>query len=335
MSQPFISLCMILKNEAELLPRALASLQGRFYDELIVVDTGSVDDTVAVAEQFGAKVLHYDWGDPGHKGDARNMGLEAATGKWIVVPDADEIIEDPDGLRKWLQDSTAHGVHVQFADIGPDGDVKLVWNQMRIFRRGLYRYSYREHEVPKPITDGLNEVVVGYTFIHKPPPERKATKAGPMLERLRMDVEENPGDPHPAYFLHRQYLHAERWDDAIEAGKHYLSIAGPNDDRCECYGNIAAAYEKKGELVPALRYLHMAMAEQPFRRFWWVRVAELHVAGGQWNVALGYLRAALEMWRLPEQHYQPATDARIYQLMEQCQQTLLHAVQSHEHQHAH
>lgn len=333
MSKPLISLCLIVKNEEMLLPRALQNLQG-FWDELIVVDTGSADNTVAVARANGAKVLHFDWGNPGNKGAARNMGLDAASGKWIVVLDADEIIEQPGELRTWLKDSRPHGVHVQFANVDPGGNVNLVWNQLRIFRRGLYRYHYREHEIPKPIAEGLNEAVVGFTFIHRPPAERQPAKTGPMLNRLLLDVEENPGDPHPAYFLHRQYLHAEQWDKAIEAGKRYLSIAG-DGDKCECYGNLAAAHEKKGEIVPALRYLHLALAEQPHRRYWWVRIAELHVAGGRWNFALGYLRAALEMWRQPEQHYQPATDARIHQLAEQCQQALAHAVQSHEHQHAH
>lgn len=333
MTKPLISVCMIVKNEAELLPRALANLPG-FFDELIVVDTGSTDDTVAVAQAHGAQVLRYDWGEPGHKAEARNLALDAATGKWIVVLDADEIIEQPLELRKWLQESGPHGVHVQFHNVEPDNRVSLVWNQMRIFRRGLYRYQYREHEVPKPVAEGLNEAVVGFNFIHCPPTERKPAKTGPMLERLLLDVAENPGDPHPMYFLHRQYLHAGDWDKAIETGKQYLSIAG-DGDKCECYGNLAAAHQERGETLLSLQYLHRAIADQPARRIWWVRIAELYAEAGQCNIALGYLRGAMEMWRQPEQHYQPATEHRIYELIEQCQQAIAHAVQAHAHEHAH
>ena len=84
---PSLSLCMIVKDEADMLPAFLAKVQG-LWDELVVVDTGSRDTTVAILEAAGAKVLHRPW-----RHDfalARNYSLEAATGDWVLVLDPDE-----------------------------------------------------------------------------------------------------------------------------------------------------------------------------------------------------------------------------------------------------
>lgn len=82
-----VSLCMIVRDEAELLPRCLASVKDQV-DELIVLDTGSRDRTPDIATEAGAKLLHTDWADDFSA--ARNQAIAAATGDWILVLDADE-----------------------------------------------------------------------------------------------------------------------------------------------------------------------------------------------------------------------------------------------------
>ena len=84
-----ISLCMIVKDEESMLPRCLKSVQG-FVDEIIVVDTGSTDRTVEIAQQFGAAVYHHPWKDD--FADARNVSLQYAQGDWILALDADETL---------------------------------------------------------------------------------------------------------------------------------------------------------------------------------------------------------------------------------------------------
>jgi len=84
-----VSLCMLVKDEAGYLPRAISSVRP-FIDELIVIDTGSVDGSDSVAEQLGAKVFKFDWVHDFSK--ARNFSLSKATGDWILRIDPDETI---------------------------------------------------------------------------------------------------------------------------------------------------------------------------------------------------------------------------------------------------
>ena len=82
-----VSACVIVKNEAENLPRWLAGMR-RIADEMIVVDTGSTDDTAAIAAEAGARVFHFAWRDD--FAAAKNFALAQARGRWILFPDADE-----------------------------------------------------------------------------------------------------------------------------------------------------------------------------------------------------------------------------------------------------
>lgn len=88
-----ISLCMIVRNEGWILSRCLASVRA-LVDEIIVVDTGSTDQTVEIAESFGARVYHATWENDFSK--ARNISLQHATKDWILVLDADEEIRTAD-----------------------------------------------------------------------------------------------------------------------------------------------------------------------------------------------------------------------------------------------
>jgi glycosyltransferase involved in cell wall biosynthesis len=91
-----ISLCMIVKNEERVLGRCLASVRA-IVDEIIVVDTGSTDGTIAVAEAFGARVFRAPWENDFAK--ARNISLQHATKEWVLVLDADEEIDPLDHAR--------------------------------------------------------------------------------------------------------------------------------------------------------------------------------------------------------------------------------------------
>jgi glycosyltransferase involved in cell wall biosynthesis len=80
-----------VKNEVAVLERSLFSAE-KAADEIVVVDTGSTDDTVNIARAHGARVFSYAWKE--HFSDARNFALEKVTGDWVVFLDADEYFTD-------------------------------------------------------------------------------------------------------------------------------------------------------------------------------------------------------------------------------------------------
>ncbi|NJN37500.1 MAG: tetratricopeptide repeat protein [Acaryochloridaceae cyanobacterium CSU_3_4] len=84
-----LSLCMIVKNEAANLSRCLQSVVD-IVDEQIIVDTGSTDETIAIAQSFAAQIYKYDWQDD--FAAARNYGLQYVQSDWVLVLDADEIL---------------------------------------------------------------------------------------------------------------------------------------------------------------------------------------------------------------------------------------------------
>ncbi len=84
-----ISLCAIVKNEESTLSKCLSSAK-KFVNEIVILDTGSTDKTVQIAQGYGAKVHHFEWCNDFSA--ARNEALKYVTGDWILVLDADETL---------------------------------------------------------------------------------------------------------------------------------------------------------------------------------------------------------------------------------------------------
>ena len=86
-----LSLCAIVKNEEASLPQCLESVKN-VVDEMVVVDTGSTDRTVEIAQEFGAKIGYFEWCND--FAVARNEALKLVQGEWVLVLDADEVLTD-------------------------------------------------------------------------------------------------------------------------------------------------------------------------------------------------------------------------------------------------
>ncbi|MEZ6036277.1 MAG: glycosyltransferase [Planctomycetota bacterium] len=154
--KPRISLCMIARNEERFLDGCLQRAKDAF-DELILVDTGSTDRTVAIAESYGAKVLYQNWQDDFSK--PRNLGLEAATGDWILVLDADEFLQPGacERIRELVEDPKTLGVHMRF--VNDYGNGKTIGVMMvRLFRNlpGIH-YQNIIHEQVTPSLQAIGE----------------------------------------------------------------------------------------------------------------------------------------------------------------------------------
>ena len=95
-SRAKISQCMIVKNEEKNIEKALSWGKG-VVSEQIVVDTGSTDRTVELAEKMGAKVYHFEWIDDFSA--AKNFAISKAKYEWIALLDADEYFSEEDAKK--------------------------------------------------------------------------------------------------------------------------------------------------------------------------------------------------------------------------------------------
>jgi tetratricopeptide (TPR) repeat protein len=154
-----ISLCMIVKNEERFLRTCLESVR-EVVDEMIVVDTGSTDRTVEIAEEMGALVSHFEW--TGSFSEARNQALAKATGDWVLILDADEVLS-PDtvgNIRELVGIQQPHLTGYQFKirnfnKVGNEVDT-VEHYMLRLFpRHPDLHYTGYIHEQVEPRREGL------------------------------------------------------------------------------------------------------------------------------------------------------------------------------------
>jgi len=138
-----LSVAMIAMNEETNLPRTLDSV--RWADEIIVVDSGSKDRTIEIAQSFGAKTSYHDFG--GH-GEQKNIALDLCTSEWILLLDADEVLTpelqaeiqtllsgEPKFGAYWIPRLNLYfGRWIRHGGFYPD-------RKLRLFRRGHARLS--------------------------------------------------------------------------------------------------------------------------------------------------------------------------------------------------
>ena len=218
-----LSLCMIVKDEEEMLPRCLAAVKPAV-DEIVIVDTGSTDRTVEIAESFGARVLHHEWN--GSFSDARNVSLEAATGHWIIYLDADEVLveEDAAGLRAltgrvWREAFSL--VETNYTGDLDDGTA-MTHNALRMFRnRPEYRFKGRLHEqmayaLPGYLTERIEYTQLriehyGYLGVVRDSKDKSRRN----LELLQQQVAEGTESAFQSFNLGSEYLAVGEIETAI------------------------------------------------------------------------------------------------------------------------
>lgn len=157
-SKPTISVVVNVKNEAENLNRCLKSIKN-FAQEIIVVDMHSTDDSVKVAQSYGAKVFQYrvmKFVEP-----ARNYALSKATGKWIMLLDPDEIV--PKTLKNELTKITLRN-DIDYVRIPRKNMIFGKWIRhsnswpdylIRFFRKGYVTWKKEIHSQPETKGNGL------------------------------------------------------------------------------------------------------------------------------------------------------------------------------------
>lgn len=225
MSTPRLSLCMIVRDEAALLPRFIASTAG-LWDQFVAVDTGSSDGSQQLLAAAGAEVIEIPWPDDFAK--ARNVALEHARGDWILVLDADEFPGPgfAGELRRLLADPAIGAATINITSLQPNGGHRSA-HLLRLFPRDpALRYRYRIHEdIAEPVLQRLARTGqrlgqvktpvehVGYT------PGQLASKDKQARDErlLRLAIADDPTDLYARFKLleqHRLWGRHAQWQDA-------------------------------------------------------------------------------------------------------------------------
>ena len=153
MADPFISVCLITKDEEDFIERCLRSVLP-IASELVIVDTGSTDGTIEICKTFGTAPHSYKWNN--HFAEARNYGLSKAKGDWILWVDADEEIEGghDDFIMGLLSETDAHMLLLPVINYYGETlpvlrDQAHLYYQPRLFRNHLgVEFVNNIHETP-------------------------------------------------------------------------------------------------------------------------------------------------------------------------------------------
>ena len=190
-----LSLVVIAKNESRCIKRCLESVQG-IVDEMIVVDTGSDDDTKIIAQQCGAKVFDFKWQNDFSK--ARNYALDQSTGDWNLVLDADEWISkiDRSKLHELMNNEHCVGNIKIINEIHSDEECQYsILYLIRLFPKSV-RYKGAIHEQP---ISNLTKVDVPIEVYHDGYIDQNI-KA---VRNTRYLLEELKKDPKNSYILYK------------------------------------------------------------------------------------------------------------------------------------
>lgn len=219
MAAPQIAAVLIARDEARCIERCLESLRP-FVDRIVLVDTGSTDDTAVLAQRCGAQVHSFAW--PGDFSVARNHALDLADADWNLIVDADEwIMSGGETLRAWCGDLPRLGracVHSSFDAEGAGTSVDRSWIT-RILPRGA-RFQGRVHEqVASLLPRERVELHLGHDGYLDTQMAGKRDRNRPLL---LLDLQDNPGDPYIAYQLGKE---CEGRDEFAEACEWYACAA--------------------------------------------------------------------------------------------------------------
>ena len=256
-----LSLCMIVKNESANVAQCLTSVKD-LVDEIVVLDTGSSDRTLEIAQEFGAITASQEWGDD--FAIARNEALKLVTGDWVLVLDGDEIfnINAIKDVKSAIAQENTLVVNLIRHEIGASQSPYSAVS--RLFRNhSAIKFSRPYHEtiddsvlellkqephwniVELPIVSILHS---GYT------PESlqtkdKANRAKSLLEKA---FKENPNDPYICSKLGALYLQLGQEKEGLKLLKQGLKVnAASVPISFELHYHLANAYlhQKKWELA--------------------------------------------------------------------------------------
>ncbi len=213
-----ITACLIVKNEKDHIRDVLSSLAG--VDEIVVVDTGSIDNTVEIAREFTDKVFtDFPWIDD--FAAARNHALSKCTGDWVISIDADEVLETGglEKIKKIIESATSDQLH--FSVLMTSKGTNQQHNLPRVIRNdGSVSWVGAAHETLTPIQANRTDVVItyGYSTAHQLDPDR-------MMRILAKVVSGPSATPRDMYYYAREFYYRRDYVQAKRLFREYILIA--------------------------------------------------------------------------------------------------------------
>ena len=288
-----ISLCMIVRDEEKNLPRALKSVTGAV-DEIIVVDTGSIDRTPELAREHGASVYHHPWKNS--FSEARNHSLDYATGDWILILDADEELhpEDQQNLRTLIDEAPPgiDGINMLVYQLF-DTDLSVADQlfSVRIFRRRpKIRYWGRVHNqllIDKSKTNYCDLRVLHYGWTKDY--ERKQAKTKRTRALLEQQLAETPDAHYTKYHLGGMYCAAGEHEKGIPLLKEAVEYLEEPRHRAKACYVLGINYKLTGSPEESERYFLKSLEIIP-----WFVVARYALAD-LYATSLSRLEEAIEL----------------------------------------
>jgi len=305
-----ISACMIVKNEEALLPTCLKSIKDAV-DEIVIVDTGSTDNTVAIAKSFGARVYYHPWNDS--FSEARNHSLSYASGDWVLQIDADEELEQADiPMLQQAINSTQHN-GVVIAILSTINDNLHKFYNTRIFRRGKAFYQDIIHE--QIIVEGERLPTEIRLYHHGYNLDRETMRRKWELTTclLKKQISQNKHHGFAWFNLIRNFRTQELFHDGIKAGEEALKLITPDNnvrhytmimyETANCYLH-ANAPAKTRELCNAALSALSKRGHTPENIDIVFTLACAHLMEGSYRIAIDYFNRYLSLreWYLKNMH---------------------------------
>ncbi len=217
-----LSLVMIVRDEEKVLERCLKSVES-IVDEMIIVDTGSKDQTIQIAKRFGAKIYTFDWTND--FSEARNFALSKASHYYRLILDADEYVLSYD--QEWMQQNFKEnqiGVITLLDWFQKDGETK---QSKSYLSRIIPQDTYYKGAIHEQVDSSLNRVRVpleiGHDgYLHQDKSERN-------LVILRNAIEQTPQDSYLLYQLAHTLFVSSHIQEAYKYFQEYYKVSEKNE----------------------------------------------------------------------------------------------------------
>jgi tetratricopeptide (TPR) repeat protein len=267
-----LSSCLIVRDNARTIRACLESLRP-WVDELVVVDTGSTDDTPRIAAELGARVFHFPWVDDFSA--ARNESVRHARGEWVFWMDSDDVIDATNGrglrtLADGPHPDNVLGYVVQVHCPGEDGSELTVVDHVKLFRnRPDLRFEGRIHEQILPsVRRAGGEVgwtdlfVVHSGYDHSP--EGQERKKERDLRLLGLELADRPGHPFTLFNLGMTYADIGRPAEAVSHLEgSLLNSATGESHRRKAHALLAHCLARLGRRAEGLAACDRGLREFP------------------------------------------------------------------------